>query len=133
LPGIESVSIVAGDQLLHLNIVWRPQRPYGGFRPFLECSHCAKWATILYLAPHLACRSCHRLAYESENLTPLWRKRQKLQRLRERAGCDTSRLPVLIPLKPKWQRWHTYLRLQQEIQDADADFASAFLRGRRRG
>jgi hypothetical protein len=85
---------------------------------------------VLYRAPYLACKRCHGLAYRTENLTPLWRRREKLSKLQLKAGADATRLPCVIPPKPKWQRWHTYLALREAIREADTDFAAAFARAR---
>jgi hypothetical protein len=128
--GVESASVAVGGQLLHLNIIWRPQRPFGGDRPFFECPQCSRWASVLYRRPHLACRPCHRLAYEVENKTPVWRRHHRLQRLQRKAGADTSRLPCKLPPRPKWRRRRTWERLKEQIAEADADFAKAFATAR---
>ena len=102
----------------------------GGRRAYFLCPECSARVEILYAVHFLACRRCLHLAYRTENLTPLWRKSKKLRKLRGKAGADTSRLPCPIPAKLKWQRWHTYLSLRRKIQEADRDFAAAWLRSR---
>ena len=97
---------------------------FGGRRAYFLCPECRARVESLYAAPYLACRSCHHLAYQSENLTPLWRKSGKLRKLQEKADADTSRLPCILA-KPKWMRWHTYLSLRRRIQEADRNFAAA--------
>jgi hypothetical protein len=124
-----SIYVTAGhvEQYVdQVSILWRASR-FGGYRAYFLCPGCGAGAMILYAArSFLACRNCHGLAYRSENLTPLWRKREKLSKLQRKAGAHTSR----IPPKPKWQRWHTYLNLCREIKAADHDFAAAYLRSR---
>jgi hypothetical protein len=63
-------------------------------------------------------------------LTPLWRKNEKLLDLQRRAGIDVSCYPRLTSAKPKWLRWHTFLSLRRKIQEADHDFAAAWMRSR---
>ena len=71
------------------------------------------------------------LAYRTENLTPMWRKNERLHKLQKSAGIDVSRWPRPIPPKPKWKRWHTYLNLRRSIRAADCDFSSAWVRSHR--
>lgn len=125
LPGTSSALLGAGN----IRLVWRAM-PFGGQRAYFQCPRCFRSTDILYRAPFLACRTCHGLAYRSENLTPLWRKNQRWQKARRRLGVDTSCVPAIIPAKVKWQRWHTYLALRRAIQEADRDFAVAWLRSR---
>jgi hypothetical protein len=127
LPGMETVSIRAGT---HFNegarLIWR-ETSFGGQRDgkraYFECSHCFRGTETLYAAPYLACRKCHGLAYRVENLTPLWRKREKLRKLQLRGATDDLQ-------KPKWMRWHTFLNLRRKIEAADHDFAAAYVRSR---
>jgi hypothetical protein len=127
LPGTETVSIRAGN---HFNecarLIWR-ETSFGGQRAYFQCLDCFRGTETLYVAPYLACRQCHRLAYRTENLTRLWRKNEKLHKLQRRAGMDTQRWPRPMPPKPKWQRWHTYLNLRRAITAADHEFSSAWL------
>ncbi len=110
----------------NIHILWRAAN-LGGMRAYFVCPCCDAGTMILYAAPHLACRKCQGLAYRVENLTPLWRKNEKLHKLQKRAGIDVSRWPRPIPPKPKWQRWHTHLNLRRQINEADHDFAAAWM------
>ena len=130
LPGIEAVRLRVGDALAEqVRILWR-ETPFGGQRAYFVCPACGSGAMILYSRPHLACRKCHGLAYHTENLTKLWRKNEKLDKLQKLDGCDMSRFPRPIPPKPKWQRWHSHLALRRAIEAADRDFAAAYLGSR---
>jgi len=122
--GVETVHL---DDI-HVQIAWRAT-PFGGKRAYFVCPECLRRTETLYRAPHPACRKCHRLAYRSENLTPLWRRNEKLRKLQEKAVADTLRLPCILA-KPKWMRWHTYLSLRRKIQEADRNFAAAWMKSR---
>lgn len=107
-------------------VAWIDAR-FGGQRPYFVCPGCECRSEILYCAPWFACRKCHGLAYRSENLTPIERKRQRLHKLQQSAGVDISRFPSPIPAKAKWQRWHSYINLRRKIEEADHRFASAWV------
>lgn len=111
------------------DLIWR-ETPVGGQRAYFQCPRCFKGAELLYSTTFFACRACHGLAYRTENLTPLWRKKERLVKLQQRAGMDVSRYPRPMPAKAKWLRWHTYLNLRRKIQEADHDFAAAWMRSR---
>ena len=130
LPGTECVMLRAGDRCAERVRLIRRDTPFGGWRAYFECPRCFKAAEILYSASFLACRACHGLAYRSENLTPLWRKKESLVKLQRRAGIDVSRYPRPMPAKAKWLRWHTFLALRRKIQEADHEFAAAWMRSR---
>ena len=130
LSGAECVMLRAEDRFTErVRLIWR-DTPFGGRRTYFQCPRCFKGAEILfYSATFLACRKCHELAYRSENLTPLWRKCEKLRKLQKRAGSDISRLPCIIT-KPRWMRWHSYLSLRRRIEIADQQFAAAHVQSR---
>ena len=111
-----------------IQIAWMATA-FGGLRAYFVCPECSRRVSALSAAPSLACRHCHRLAYRSQNLTPLWRRNEKLRKLQAKAGADTSRLPC-IPTKPKWMRWHTYLGLRRRMQEVGCDFAAAWVKSR---
>jgi hypothetical protein len=129
IPGIESVLLRNGGLSEGVGLIWR-DTSFGGQRAYFQCPLCFRSADSLYASPYLACRQCHGLAYHSENLTKLWRKNEKLLKLQSRAGMDTSRFPRPMPPKPKWQRWHTYLRTRQAIREAEQDFCAAWMAAR---
>jgi hypothetical protein len=127
-PATEAVRLGTHGEF-GVRIVWMAA-PFGGRRAYFACPQCSGRADILYAAPDLACRRCHRLAYWTENQTSLWRKNEKLRKLKMTSGADVSRLPCIIPPKPRWKRWHTWLRLRRKIAEADHEFAAAFMRSR---
>ena len=130
LPGTAGVMLRVGDRFAErLHLIWR-NTPFGGRRAYFQCPRCFKGAEILYGVSFFACRACHGLAYRTENLTPLRRKKERLVKLQRRAGIDVSRYPRPTPAKAKWLRWQTYLNLRRKIQEADHDFAAAWMRSR---
>jgi hypothetical protein len=129
-PAVESILVHPSDGVSErVRLIWR-DTPFGGRRAYFECPRCLKGAEILYSASFVACRRCHGLAYRVENMTPIWRKNEKLHKLQRRAGIDISRHPRPMPTKPKWQRWHTYLALRREIKEADHELAAAWMHSR---
>ena len=86
----------------------------GGARPVFHCPDCHRRAFVLYAAPHLACRKCHDLAYASENEGAMDRRLRKAIKWRARLGQISGGIAVPFPSKPKWLRWHTYLRLMHK-------------------
>ena len=111
-----------------IQIAWTATA-FGGKRAYFVCPECSARVSALYAAPNLACRHCHRLAYRSENLTPLWRRNEKLRKLQAKTSADTLRSPCILA-KPKWMRWHTYLTLRRKVDEAGCDFAEAWMRSR---
>jgi hypothetical protein len=122
VPGDESAMLRVSGHTERVCVSWLAAG-FGGLRAYFVCPGCEAGAMVLYAAPFLACRKCHGLAYRSENLTPLWRKREKLRKLQSRRGTDVLQ-------KPKWTRWHTFLNLRRKIEAADHDFAAAYVRSR---
>jgi hypothetical protein len=70
-------------------------------------------SSIAYSTTFFACRACHGLAYRTENLTPLWRKKERLVKFQRQAGIGVSRYLRPMPAKAKWLRRHGYLNLRR--------------------
>jgi hypothetical protein len=99
----------------------------GGARPWFVCQAftngygCGKRAAILYDGGHLfACRTCCRLAYTSQQETPLYRRMRRARKTRARIGGSPS-LADALPPKPRGMHGSTYRRLLAQAQRADAD------------
>ena len=95
----------------------------GGHRYWFSCPSCSRRCAILY--PY-CCRKCVDGRYAKELMTPLSRKIDRAIDLRMRLGQRKGGIVVRFPIKPKWMRWHTYLRLrakslvlEQEIWEAE--------------
>ena len=59
--GVETLHLGShGD--CHIQIAWIAN-PLGGQRAYFFCPDCSRRVEILYAAPHLACRRCHRLDF----------------------------------------------------------------------
>jgi len=82
----------------------------GGARPWFICPDCRRRVAILYGAPILKCRQCHRLAYASTREGHVDRAIRRANRLRAKLGWKPGILNGGGP-KPKWMRWPTFERL----------------------
>jgi hypothetical protein len=74
---------------------------------------------VLYLGGELfACRSCHRLVYESQQ-SPLFRNIRRAQKIRMRLGGNPD---LLAPISERPREMHprTYLRLRKKAEAAEA-------------
>jgi len=99
----------------------------GGLRPWFICParDCSRRVAILYAGSVFACRNCHRLAYQSQRETSVYRAMRRADSIREKLGWE----PGIFNInggKPKRMRWMTFERLQakhdtyvdQSIRDA---------------
>lgn len=129
VAGVEAITVRTAGSEQRIAITWVATY-FGGSRAYFRCPFCSSRVGILYAAPAFGCRRCHHLGYSIENQTKLWRKSAKLRKLQRRAGIDISRISRPIPPKAKGQHWHSYLNLRRKIQEADHDFAAAWMRQR---
>ena len=81
----------------------------GGKRFWFLCPSCGRRCAILY--PR-RCRKCVNARYAKESMSPLHRKLYAAFDVRERLGQTKDGVIPPFPMKPKWMRWHTYLRLR---------------------
>lgn len=95
--------------------VWITTTPchFGGVRYWFLCPNCDRRCAILY--PQV-CRICADGRYEVELLSPEHRKITRAIRLRRRLGQTEGGTIARFPKKPKWMRWHTYLRLRAQSE-----------------
>ena len=94
----------------------------GGSRYWFLCPSCGRRCAILYPRK---CRKCINGRYAVELLKPLDRKITKAIELRARLGQTVGGLLAPFPAKPKWTRWHTYLRLRAEGLKLEQEIWSA--------
>jgi hypothetical protein len=102
-------------------IRWEPCR-FGGQRPWFVCDvssngvYCGRRVAKLYGGGQLfACRHCYRLGYAIQRGGSLDRAHQHLARLHRKLGADYVGPDTPTPPKPKWMRWKTYWRIDQQI------------------
>lgn len=95
----------------------RTPQPFGGSRAWFLCPSCDRRCAVLY---PVQCRACLGLGYASERLSPADRATLQSQRHRRRLGQDGGSIAAPLPSKPKWMRWHTYLRMRAECKRRDA-------------
>jgi hypothetical protein len=99
---------------------------FGGRRPWFVCSvrtngrYCGRRVAVLYLGGELfACRSCYRLAYESQQEDPFIRSLKRSQKIRMRLGGSGDPSEP-FPEKPYRMHWRTYNRLRVRAEATDA-------------
>jgi hypothetical protein len=96
-------------EISQVSVTWS-DRNFGGRQPYFLCpeGHCGKRVALLYLAKSkLACRTCSRLAYESQYETKHLRLMRRASKLRKKLGAP-ARLLAPIPEKPKGMHHQTY-------------------------
>jgi hypothetical protein len=94
---------------------------YGGSRPWFLCpaQRCGRRVAKLYLGGRIfACRLCYRLAYQSQNESPVNRAVSRAQKIRVKLGGSTD-LSSPFPEKPKGMHWSTYEHLRNEAEQAE--------------
>jgi len=118
-----------------VGIDWTPCH-YGGQRAWFLCPArgCRKRVAILYGGKIFACRSCYRLAYESQTESPAYRALSRAQNIRVRWGGSGSMMEH-FPDKPKGMHWKTYLKLLHKARAHEqiSDEAMMSLIGRSAG
>lgn len=86
---------------------------FGGQRPWFICPipDCGSRAAILYFRNSFACRTCHRLVYESQRERETDRKIRKANKIRSKLGWLQG---PLMPegKRPKGMHGSTFLRLK---------------------
>jgi hypothetical protein len=87
----------------------------GGRRAWFRCpaNGCGRRVAILYGGAILACRHCHRLAYESQREAGHDRAVRKADRLRDKLCWEPGILNG-NGIKPKGMHWRTFERLKAE-------------------
>ncbi len=102
---------VKRDVVDRVSIV-RTACPFGGARPWFNCTKCARRVAVLYLhRGGFACRHCQRVAYSSQSeevMDRTWRKQRKIE---ARLGLNWQR--------PKGMRQLTYARLIDKLADCE--------------
>ncbi len=94
---------------------WTPCN-FGGERVWFLCPDCDRRCGVLY--PD-TCRTCARLHYASEHEGTLDRRLRRAIRFRERYGQTTGGIVAPFPPKPKWVRWHTYMKARKRGAELD--------------
>lgn len=109
---------VARDVAERVSIA-RTRCPYGGSRPWFNCTRCPRRVAVLYLRQGVfACRHCQRVAYSSQSddaLDRMWRKQTKIEARLD----DNWRRP-----KGMWQQ--TYRALICTLNDCELRRELAF-------
>jgi hypothetical protein len=116
---VPRIQIGSLDQLIHL--VSRP-RHFGGRQWYFICPHMNRRASVLWMPPgarDFACRQRwgRQVAYNSQFLDRDNRAHRGKARINSRlcsiGGLDPDNWE--FPPKPKWMRWRTYNRAQEQF------------------
>lgn len=97
---------------------------FGGHRHWFLCPACERRCAILY--PEL-CRHCVNGRYQSELRSPKDRRLAKAFALRRKLGQTSGGIVAPYPQKPKWMRWHSYLRIKAQSQKLEAQIWGALI------
>lgn len=109
------VSVLVGIEWTRCN--------YGGSRPWFLCPRCGRRVALLYLLSHgLGCRTCARLAYESQYEAPAWRLLNRA--MRAQATFDR----MFSEGRPKGMHWKTYSRKLSRLREKAADYERGIMR-----
>ena len=95
-----------------IELVWSACT-FGGVRPWVLCPGCRRQSTKLldYHSRAYRCRRCWQAGYRSENLTPEWRMRRRINKLQARLDDG---------LRPRGMHAVTFEKLCSEIEDLEA-------------
>lgn len=100
---------------------------YGGTRAWFNCPHCLKRVAVLYLDEQIACRTCHKLNYTSQQQTKgIWQERDRMNKVREKLGWPLVQ-DVLFRIKPKGMHYTTFERLCQEHDFYERRYLAGFM------
>ena len=100
---------------------------YGGTRAWFNCPHCLKRVAVLYLDEQIACRTCHKLNYTSQQQTKgTWQERDRMNKVREKLGWPLVQ-DVLFRIKPKGMHYTTFERLCQEHDFYERRYLAGFM------
>jgi hypothetical protein len=123
------------------NEAWRPYEylvpvthtpcNYGGTRAWFSCPHCHKRVAVLYIDEKIACRTCYKLNYTSQQQTKgTWQERDRMNKVRERLGWPLFQdVRLWQRIKPKGMHYKTFERLCQEHDNYERRFLVGFSAG----
>ena len=87
---------------------------YGNSRVWFKCPRCGKRVAILYVNIQIACRTCQRLNYLSQQQTKgMFQDRDRMNKIREKLNWPLYQ-DVLFRTKPKNMQYKTFYRLVKE-------------------
>ena len=123
---VQHVSTGTGPQHDTVPLVPTPCR-FGGRRWWAVCPATGRRAVNLYLpngGRRFLSRVAYRLAYQSQRETAAGRAWRTIRRVDARLGHDDERDRIQ---KPRWMRWHTFNRLCDRREAAEAVVDDAFI------
>lgn len=103
------------------DIIALAQNPHGfaGQRWLFCCPGCSRRVADLYpYGDYFRCRKCCGIGYQSQRETRRARGLKKAARIRRQLG-GTGEYGEPVPDRPKGMQWRTYLRLLEEMAEAE--------------
>jgi hypothetical protein len=98
-----------------------------GQRARLQCPGCFRACDCLYMGRRFLCRLCLRLTFLSQYEPAHERARMKANRIRRKLGGEGN-IEDDLPEKPKWMRWATFERLQDQHEALYEQYDEGFAR-----
>lgn len=101
---------------------------YGNSRVWFECPRCSKRVAILYVAVQIACRTCQRLNYLSQQQTKgMWQDRDRMNKIREKLNWPLFRdVRLSERIKPKGMHYKTFYSLCHEHDYYEMSYLCSF-------
>lgn len=87
---------------------------FGGDRPWFTCPCCGRRCAILWGRGRFLCRSCHRVAYPSQNESIGSQAMRRIHEIRAALRVDSS-LPLDRIRRPRYMRYERYRALFFEL------------------
>ena len=101
---------------------------YGNSRVWFECPQCRKRVAILYVDIKIACRTCQRLNYASQQQTKgMFQDRDRMNKIREKLHWPLFQ--DIYPsqrIKPKGMHFKTFYRLCHQHDYYELSYLSSF-------
>ena len=99
---------------------------YGNSRVWFRCPRCSKRVAILYVNIQIACRTCQRLNYASQQQTKgMWQDRDRMNKIREKLNWPLYQ-DVLFRTKPKGMHYKTFYHLVKEHDFYELSYWESF-------
>jgi hypothetical protein len=101
---------------------------YGNSRVWFKCPRCSKRVAILYINAQIACRTCQRLNYASQQQTKgMFQDKDRMEKIRKKLNWPIYQDMFLWQrIKPKGMHYTTFYRLVKEHDYYEMSYLSSF-------
>lgn len=102
---------------------------YGGHRAWFNCPYCNKRVAILYLDEKIACRTCYKLNYTSQQQTKgTYQERDRMNKIREKLNWPLFKdVHLWQRIKPKGMHYKTFEKLCKEHDYYERRYLGCFM------